>query len=107
MIRTALTIAGSDPGGSAGIQADLKTFLDHQLYGVAVITGLIAHNTRGVLAPEPVRPAFIAEQIVAVLDPLLFAIDDTPIGSRLAGLAALVDRALGHPERTAVYPPHR
>jgi hydroxymethylpyrimidine/phosphomethylpyrimidine kinase len=128
VIRTALSIAGSDPSGGAGIQADLKTFLDHQLYGMAVITGLTAQNTRGVLALEPVRPAFIAEQIAAVLDdmrvdaikvgmvpsqaaahaivralegyrgpvvvdPLLFASDDTPIGPGQAGLAALVDRA--------------
>ncbi|MHC4818669.1 MAG: bifunctional hydroxymethylpyrimidine kinase/phosphomethylpyrimidine kinase, partial [Planctomycetota bacterium] len=47
-MQTALTIAGSDPSGGAGIQGDLKTFSAHGVYGMAVITALTAQNTVGV-----------------------------------------------------------
>jgi hydroxymethylpyrimidine/phosphomethylpyrimidine kinase len=66
----ALTIAGSDSSGGAGIQADLKTFSAFGVYGAAVITALTAQNTRGVLAVEPVAAAFVAAQIDAVLSDL-------------------------------------
>jgi hydroxymethylpyrimidine/phosphomethylpyrimidine kinase len=62
----ALTIAGSDPSGGAGIQADLKTFAALGVYGASVITALTAQNTRGVAAIYGVPPDFIAEQIDAV-----------------------------------------
>lgn len=63
----ALTIAGSDPSGGAGIQADLKTF--HQLgaYGTAVITALTAQNTQGVTGVHVVPAAFVAEQLETLL----------------------------------------
>lgn len=62
-----LTIAGSDSGGGAGIQADLKTFAALGCYGMSVITALTAQNTTSVTGIMPVPPAFIAEQIKAVL----------------------------------------
>jgi hydroxymethylpyrimidine/phosphomethylpyrimidine kinase len=58
----ALTIAGSDSGGGAGIQADLKTFHRHGVYGASVITALTAQNTRGVSAIHSVPPDFVVEQ---------------------------------------------
>lgn len=64
---TALTIAGSDSGGGAGIQADLKTFLDHRVYGMSVIVGVTAQNTRGVDAVHLVPPDVVRAQIRAVL----------------------------------------
>lgn len=62
-----LTIAGSDSGGGAGIQADLKTISALGCYGLSVITALTAQNTLGVTAIYPVPPAFVAEQLKAVL----------------------------------------
>ncbi|GAB3752454.1 bifunctional hydroxymethylpyrimidine kinase/phosphomethylpyrimidine kinase [Spirosoma pomorum] len=62
-----LTIAGSDSGGGAGIQADLKTISALGCYGLSVITALTAQNTLGVTTIHPVPPAFVAEQIKAVL----------------------------------------
>ena len=57
----ALTIAGSDSSGGAGIQADLKTFSAFGVYGASVITALTAQNTRGVQGIEPISAAFVAE----------------------------------------------
>ena len=62
-----LTIAGSDSGGGAGIQADLKTFAANGCYGMSVITALTAQNTRGVFGIHPVPAAFVKEQIDAVM----------------------------------------
>ncbi|WP_071795363.1 bifunctional hydroxymethylpyrimidine kinase/phosphomethylpyrimidine kinase [Natronohydrobacter thiooxidans] len=70
MIPIALTIAGSDSGGGAGIQADIKTFSALGVYGASVITALTAQNTRAVSMVEPASPAMIAAQIAAVFDDL-------------------------------------
>ena len=70
MTPIALTIAGSDSGGGAGIQADLKTFSALGVYGASVITALTAQNTRDVTLVEPVGNAMIAAQIAAVFDDL-------------------------------------
>ena len=62
----ALTIAGSDPSGGAGIQADLKTFSALGVYGASVITALTAQNTLGVQGIHDVPADFVAAQIDSV-----------------------------------------
>ncbi|PKP79571.1 MAG: bifunctional hydroxymethylpyrimidine kinase/phosphomethylpyrimidine kinase [Alphaproteobacteria bacterium HGW-Alphaproteobacteria-2] len=100
MTAIALTIAGSDSSGGAGIQADLKTFSALGVYGCSVLAAVTAQNTRAVTAVESVSPGMIAEQIAAVLDDL--AVGAVKIGmlggpeaicavaSALAGCAAPV-----------------
>jgi hydroxymethylpyrimidine/phosphomethylpyrimidine kinase len=66
----AVTIAGSDSGGGAGIQADLKTFSALGVYGASIVTALTAQNTRGVTAIHDVPPQFVAAQMDAVFSDL-------------------------------------
>lgn len=70
MTAIALTIAGSDSGGGAGIQADLKTFSALGVYGASVITALTAQNTLGVQGILDIPPDFVRRQIRSVLDDL-------------------------------------
>ena len=65
-MNTALTIAGSDSSGGAGIQADLKTMLANHVYGMSAITALTAQNTTGVTDIMEVTPEFLAEQLDSV-----------------------------------------
>ena len=66
--RKALTIAGSDPSGGAGIQADLKTFSACGCYGATVIVAVVDENTVGVSGVHPIPVPFVAGQIRSVLD---------------------------------------
>ncbi len=102
MIACALSIAGSDPSGGAGIQADLKTFLDHRIYGMAAITALTTQNTRGVWGVHPVDPELVAEQVRQVLD-------DMPVGVIKIGMvgrsAAILRTILSDVEAPIVLDP--
>ena len=67
-MKTALTIAGSDSSGGAGIQADIKTMTMHGVYAMSAITALTAQNTTGVRAIRESTPEFLAQQIDAVFE---------------------------------------
>jgi hydroxymethylpyrimidine/phosphomethylpyrimidine kinase len=77
-VPTVLSIAGSDSGGGAGIQADLKAFARCGVHGMTAITALTAQNTTGVTAVHPVPPEFIVEQVRVVVDDL--GVDAVKIG---------------------------
>lgn len=94
-IPVALTIAGSDSSGGAGIQADLKTFSARGVYGASVITALTAQNTRGVRAIHDAPADFITAQIDAVFDDLdIRAVKIGMVAQRAAieAIAAGLDR---------------
>ncbi len=82
MSAVALTIAGSDPSGGAGIQADLKTFHQHRVYGEAVITLLTVQNTRGVDAVHVLDAGFVVRQIDAVTN------DIAPTAAKIGALGS-------------------
>lgn len=77
-MKRVLTIAGSDSGGGAGIQADLKTFSAHGLYGMSVVTAVTAQNTVTVSAVQLVEPQVIAAQIDAVFEDI--GVDAVKVG---------------------------
>jgi hydroxymethylpyrimidine/phosphomethylpyrimidine kinase len=89
MTAIALTIAGSDSGGGAGIQADLKTFSALGVYGASVITALTAQNTKGVSAIHDVPAEFIAAQIDAVFSDLAVAAVKIGMVSQRAAIEAI------------------
>jgi hydroxymethylpyrimidine/phosphomethylpyrimidine kinase len=66
-VRIALTIAGSDSGAGAGIQADLKTFAVHGVYGICAITAVTAQNTTGVTRADPLQADLVTAQLEAVM----------------------------------------
>jgi hydroxymethylpyrimidine/phosphomethylpyrimidine kinase len=95
MSAIAVTIAGSDSGGGAGIQADLKTFSALGVYGASVITALTAQNTQGVRAIYDVPPEFITAQIDAVFSD--FDVHAVKIG--MLSRTATIDAVAGGIER--------
>ena len=86
----ALTIAGSDSSGGAGIQADLKTFAALSVYGASVITALTAQNTRGVHAIHPVPAEFVTAQLDAVFGDLAVGAVKTGMLGDRATIEAIV-----------------
>ncbi|MBB1201538.1 bifunctional hydroxymethylpyrimidine kinase/phosphomethylpyrimidine kinase [Enterobacteriaceae bacterium 89] len=92
----ALTIAGTDPSGGAGIQADLKTFSALGAYGCSVITALVAQNTRGVQSVYRIEPDFVAAQLDSVFS-------DVRIDSTKIGMLAETDIVEAVAERLARY----
>ncbi len=101
----ALTIAGSDSSGGAGIQADLKTFSALGVYGASVITAITAQNTLGVEAVHAVPPDMIQRQIAAVLSDLdVGAIKTGMLGERAAVAAVAESLARAKPKALVVDP---
>jgi hydroxymethylpyrimidine/phosphomethylpyrimidine kinase len=83
MTYTALTIAGSDPSGGAGIQADLKTFHQRGVYGMSVLTLVTVQNTQRVSAVEILSPQLVSDQLDAVLE------DIPPAAAKTGALGSL------------------
>jgi len=105
MIANVLSIAGSDPSGGAGVQADLKAFSALGAYGMCVITALTAQNTRGVKSFQVVDPRFVADQIDAIFEDI--RVDAVKIGMVATAdiAAAIADRLLHHAARNIVLDP--
>ncbi len=95
MIPNALTIAGSDSSGGAGIQADLKTFSALGVYGASVVTALTAQNTQGVAAIHDVPAGFVAAQLDAVLGDLSIQAVKIGMAGSAAAIAAIAARLSG------------
>ena len=105
MTAIAVTIAGSDSGGGAGVQADLKAFSANGVYGASVLTALTAQNTRGVSAIQDVPPDFVRAQIDAVYSDL--AVKATKIGmlSRVDTIQAVAEGLKAHETGPVVLDP--
>src|ERR1700726_4940573 len=96
MTPIALTIAGSDSGGGAGIQADLKTFAALGVYGSSVITAVTAQNTLGVFGVQEIDPSLVAAQIDAVMSDIGASAVKTGMLSSAAIVEAVADRIRHH-----------
>lgn len=105
IVPTALTIAGSDSGGGAGIQADLKTFSAFRVFGTSVVAALTAQNSLGVHGVFNVPPEFVARQIDAVLSDI--GADAIKIGmlSTAPIIHAVAERLGAHRRRPVVLDP--
>jgi len=101
----ALTIAGSDSSGGAGIQADLKTFAAFGVYGASALTALTAQNTRGVVAVDAVAARFVVAQMEAVLSDLDVGAIKTGMLANAAIVAAVADRLRVELDRPIVVDP--
>lgn len=104
-MKKVLTIAGSDSCGGAGIQADLKTFSAHQVYGMSVITAVTAQNTQGVLAVEDISPEVVREQIDAIFQDI--AVDAVKIGmvSKIPIIITIAERLRYYQPKNIVLDP--
>jgi hydroxymethylpyrimidine/phosphomethylpyrimidine kinase len=97
VIPVALTIAGSDPSGGAGLQADLKTFHQHGVYGTSIVTLLTVQNTQSVSAIKVLDSNFVLAQLDAVLD------DIPPLAAKVGALGSVANiKALA--ERAKLFP---
>jgi hydroxymethylpyrimidine/phosphomethylpyrimidine kinase len=105
MTAIAVTIAGSDSSGGAGIQADLKTFAAFGVYGASVITALTAQNTQGVSAIHDVPADFIAAQIDAVFSDLDIAAVKIGMLSQAAAIEAVAQSLARHRAKNIVLDP--
>jgi hydroxymethylpyrimidine/phosphomethylpyrimidine kinase len=104
-VPKALTVAGSDSGGGAGIQADLKTFSAFRVFGMSVLTAVTAQNSVGVTGVHDLPPEFVARQIDAVLDD--FGADAVKLGmlSTVGIIRAVAGRLSAHGRTRIVLDP--
>jgi hydroxymethylpyrimidine/phosphomethylpyrimidine kinase len=92
-MKVALTIAGSDSGGGAGVQADLRTFAAHRLHGASALTAITAQNSVGVLAWTALEPEMVVKQIEAVATDMPVAAAKTGMLANAAIITAVADAA--------------
>lgn len=104
MTAIALTIAGSDSGGGAGIQADLKTFSALGVFGATVITAITAQNTQGVRGVEDITPAMVASQIDAIFDDMQVGATKIGMLSRAQTITTVAARLRHHRVRAVLDP---
>ncbi len=93
-MKVALTVAGSDSGGGAGIQADLRTFAAHGLHGTSALTAVTAQNSVGVQAWVALEPAMVVAQLEAVATDMPIAAAKTGMLASAAIVAAVADAVL-------------
>lgn len=104
-MKIALTIAGSDSGGGAGIQADLKTFQQFGVFGTSVIVALTAQNTRGVRAVHPIPDSMVAAQLDALAEDLPPVAVKTGMLATVPLVRQIADAIRNHGWRTYVCDP--
>jgi hydroxymethylpyrimidine/phosphomethylpyrimidine kinase len=104
-MRVALTIAGSDPSGGAGLQADLKTFAAFGVYGASVVTALTVQDTCGVRSTLEIAPGFVADQFDVVVGDLAPAAAKTGMLPSAAIIEVLVARLRARPLARLVVDP--
>jgi hydroxymethylpyrimidine/phosphomethylpyrimidine kinase len=104
-MKVALTIAGSDSSGGAGIQADLKTFAAHGVYGLSAITAVTAQNTTGVTDVAVMTPELVARQIDAVVSDIGTDATKTGMLATAAVIEVVADAIARHGLRTLVVDP--
>ena len=104
-MNTALTIAGSDSSGGAGIQADLKTMTANGVYGMSAITALTAQNTTGVTGIMEVTPEFLGEQLDAVFSDIFPDAVKTGMVSSIELIRVIADRLTKYNARNIVVDP--
>ena len=104
-MRRALTIAGSDSGGGAGIQADLKTFAALGVFGTSAITSVTAQNTIGVHGAHDLPPEFVGRQIDSVLDDIAIDVAKTGMLSSAAIIEVVTAKVKAHAIQRLVVDP--
>ncbi len=104
-MKTALTIAGSDSGGGAGIQADIKTMLANRVYAMSAVTALTAQNTTGVTSIMEVSPQFLAEQLDAVFTDIFPDAVKTGMVSSSALIEVIADKLKKYSAKNIVVDP--
>jgi hydroxymethylpyrimidine/phosphomethylpyrimidine kinase len=104
-MRVALTIAGSDPSGGAGIQADLKTFTAFGVYGASVVTALTVQDTHGVRSILEIAPGLVADQLDVVVEDLAPAAAKTGMLPSAGVIETLVGRLRARPLARLVVDP--
>ncbi len=105
MIFSALTVAGSDPCGGAGVQSDLRTFSSFGVHGLSVIASLTAQNTEGVTGRMDVPAEFVAQQLDAVTSDFAIHAAKTGMLGNAASVEVIADRLQSHGVRNLVVDP--